>query len=63
MNAAIIYDSKPALQSLAAVQPTPLLIVWQFISFLTLMSARGLCVTLTWLPSHLALRHNAQLTA
>ncbi len=57
--AASICDSKPALQSLSAVQSTHLLIVRQILSFLTLMSARYLFVKFISIPSHIGLRHNA----
>ncbi len=53
VNAAIICDSKPAIQSLSAVQPTH---PQQILSFLCLMNAR---VKFVWVPSHLGLCHNA----
>ena len=60
VNAAIICDSKPALQSLSACHPTHNLVVQQVLSFLSLMSARHICVKFIWIPSHVGLRHNAR---
>ncbi len=52
-NAANICDSKPALQSLSAVQPTHPLVVQHIQSYLSFMNAHKLCVNfygfhLTW---------------
>ncbi len=59
VNAAIICDSKPALQSLSSVQPTHHLVVQQILSHLSLMNARKLRVKFLWIPSHVGLCHNA----
>ena len=59
VNAVIVCDSKPALLSLSAIHPTHLLVVQQILSFLSLMSDRGLCVKFIWVPAHVGLRHNA----
>ncbi len=59
VNAAIICDSKPALQSLSAVQPTHPLVVQQILSYVSLMNARNLCVKFLWVSSHVGLYHNA----
>ncbi len=40
VNAAIICDSKPAIQSLSAVQPTHPQVLQQIMSFVSLMNAR-----------------------
>lgn len=59
VNAVIICDSKPALQSLSATHPTHVLVVQRILSFLSLLSARNLSVTFVWIPSHVGLHHNA----
>ncbi len=59
VNAAIICDSKPAIQSLSAVQPTHPQVVQQILSFLSLMNARKVCVKFVWVTSHVGLCHNA----
>ena len=58
VNAAIICDSKPALQSLTSAHPTNSVVVKRIVSFLTLMRNRNLCVKFVWIPSHVGLRHN-----
>ncbi len=58
VNAVIICDSQPALQSLSAVTPTHILVVHQILCFLSLMNARNLCVKFLWIPSHIGLHHN-----
>ncbi|RUM30837.1 MAG: hypothetical protein DSY42_03735, partial [Aquifex sp.] len=58
VNAVIICDSKPALQSLSSVQPTHSTVVQQILSFLALLSHRNLTVKFLWVPSHVGLRHN-----
>ncbi len=59
VNAAIICDSKPALQSLSAVHPSHPQVVQQILSFLSLVNARKLHVKFLWVPSHVGLPHNA----
>ncbi len=56
--AAIICDSKPALQSLTVVYPIYLSVVQQILSFLSLLNIRGLCIKFIWIPSHDSLRLN-----
>ncbi len=58
VNAVVICDSKPALQSLYAVHPTHPQVVRQILSFLYLMNARKLHVKFLWVPSHVGLLHN-----
>lgn len=58
VNAVIICDSKPALQSLSALHPTHVPVVQQILSFLSLLPARGLSVKFIWIPSHIGLHHN-----
>ncbi len=55
VNSAIICASKPALQSLSAVQPTHPRVVQHILSLLSLMNARKLCVKFLWAPSHVGL--------
>ncbi len=59
VNGAIICDSRSAQQSFFAVQLTQLRIVRQILSFLTFISACGLCVKYIWIYFHVDLRHNA----
>ncbi len=59
VNAVIICDSKPALQSLSAVHPTHPQVVQQILSFLSLMNARKLHVKFLWVSSHVCVPHNA----
>ncbi len=59
VNTAIICDSKPAIQSLSAVQPTHHQVVQQILYFISLMNARKICVKFVWVPSHVGLCHNA----
>ncbi len=60
VNAVIICDSKPALQSLSAVHPTHPQVVQQILSFLSLMNARKLQIKFLWVPPHVGLPHNAR---
>ncbi len=59
VNAAIICDSKPVLQSLSIVQATHPQVVQQIMSFLSLTNARKVCVKFVWVPSYVGLCHNA----
>ncbi len=43
VNAIIISNSKPALQSLSAINPAHIHVVQQILSFLSLLNARRLC--------------------
>ena len=58
VNAAIVCDSKPALQSLSSLKPSHFIIVKQILSFLSLLSQRQLTVKFVWVPSHIGLKHN-----
>ena len=58
VNAVIVCDSKPALQSLSSVRPVHSTVVLQILSFLSLMRRRDLTILFSWVPSHVGLRHN-----
>ena len=58
VNAVIICDSKPALQSLSSIQPTHSTVVQRILSCMALLSHRNLTIHFVWVPSHVGLRHN-----
>ncbi len=58
VNAVIVCDSKPALQSLSSARPVHSTVVLQILSFLSLMRRRDLNILFSWVPPHVGLRHN-----
>ncbi len=58
VNAVIVCDSKPALQSLSSIRPVYSTVVLQIILFLSLLRHRDLTILFAWVPSHVGLRHN-----
>ena len=59
VNAVIVCYSKPALQTLASIQPTHPTVVQQIASCFSLLSHCNLAIKFVWVPSHAGLNDNA----